>query len=312
MQSSPEQAPQQDIHLQTTRIRFPRVLVASDFSKHSDAALETAIAIATLFNSKLFLFHSGPPIVYGAGFEPIMPEVVMGNLEVAKASMENQMAAFPELKSLAHEVVITEGPLIERINDLVATHKIDLIVAGSHGAHGLEKLAFGSTAELLLRQAICPVLVVGPYARRSIDFKSIVLATDLGIDSFRSAQYAAALAEELQSQFTVMHVIEEKKAQGSRKLLAIQASEKLFQLLPADAENWCHPKITVEHGDVSEKILRVAQREKADLIVLGVHEHGFWADHETWRTLTKVIQRAPCAVLSVRGHIHDCRDKRSH
>ncbi len=303
------QTPKEEIHLQTSRIYFQRILIAMDFSKYSHAALKTSLMLAKHFNSELFLYHSVPPIIYGSGFEPLMPEVLRANLDSANARMQEEIATFPELKSIKHQICITEGPLLETVNDLAKKHSIDLIVAGSHGAHGLEKLILGSTAELLLRQASCPVMILGPHAHRHGEMKSIVLASDLSIDSFRSAQYAAALAEELQGQFTLMNVVEGEMTKDLLQFAMESAAQKLAQLLPADAENWCRPKMRVEHGEVGEQILRVARQEKADLIVLGVHDHSSLADHETWRTLTKVIQASKCPVLTVRKHLHECRHK---
>lgn len=101
-----------------------------------------------------------------------------------------------------------------------------------------------------------------------------------------------------------MHVIPTAKSKQAQAQLTDQAAKKLVQLLPSDTANWCQPKIRVEHGGTSQQIVHVAHQEKADLIVHGVREHGIFADHEPWRTLTKVIQTAPCPVLTVRGHIH--------
>ena len=292
------------VHLQTTRVRFHHILVAIDFSRHSHAALQAAIVLAKHFDSSLLLFNAISPIIYGAGFEPMMPEVLSANISAAKVRMEKEIATLPELQSIPHSSIFTEGSLLESLNLAVKKHKIDLIVAGSHGAHGLEKLLLGSTAESLLRQAACPVLIMGPHAKPLPELKSLILASDLTVDSLRSAQYAASLAEELQAQLTVMHVIPTTKSRQAQAELIDQAAKQLSQLLPADTANWCQPKIRVEHGETSQQIVHIARHEKADLIVHGVREHGIFADHEPWRTLTKVIQTAPCPVLTVRGHIH--------
>jgi nucleotide-binding universal stress UspA family protein len=74
----------------------------------------------------------------------------------------------------------------------------DLIVLGASPKHGLKKLALGSTAEEIIRNASCPLLTVGPHvakpAEEPLRFKNIVYATDFSSQASRAAQYALLLA----------------------------------------------------------------------------------------------------------------------
>jgi len=269
-----------------------------------------AVAIGKQFGSKLFLFHSVPPLVYGGGLEPVVPEVIVANLDYARAKMNHELNTSPELGLLEHEEVVTEGSLSIEIDRLVEKHRIDLIIVGSHGARGLEKIAVGSTAEMILRRSGCPVLVVGPHSKRSLVRRSVLFACDLNVGSLRAAQYAASLAEEWQSQLTMLHVVSGHDTPGMDDVAASQqAIEELRWLLPADAENWCKVKVRVEFGNPAEEILRVAREEDADIVVAGIHDHRPLADHQTWRTLGRIIRDAPCGVLTVRGHLHNCDHK---
>jgi len=78
----------------------------------------------------------------------------------------------------------------------------------------------------------------------------------------------------------------------------------LHNLVPAEAELWCVPEYVVEHGTAAEKILEVAAREKAELIVLGIRQpSGFpgAATHLPIAITHKVVSQAACPVLTVRG-----------
>jgi nucleotide-binding universal stress UspA family protein len=92
---------------------------------------------------------------------------------------------------------------------IASDEKVDLIVLGSHGSSGLERLALGSVAETVLRKAACPVLVVGPNCRtEQHPFRSILFATNLETTGLRAAQYASALLEHVHGRLTLLHVIE--------------------------------------------------------------------------------------------------------
>jgi nucleotide-binding universal stress UspA family protein len=79
---------------------------------------------------------------------------------------------------------------------------------------------------------------------------------------------------------------------------------QLRELVPDEATLWCSPHFVVEHGKPAEKILEVADREKAGPIVLGAHAREGAAGaftHFPMATIHKVIAHANCPVLTIRG-----------
>jgi nucleotide-binding universal stress UspA family protein len=148
-----------------------------------------------------------------------------------------------------------------------------------------------------------PVLVVGPKCKTdgAGEYKSIVLATDLGVGSLRPAQYAAALAEETNAKLTLVHVGSEAKdiSEAAQK----EVRERLQHLLPADAELWSRPSVRAEVGDPSAQVLNAALAEGADLIVVGTREAGPLSDHAPWSTVSKILQGAERPVLAVAAHV---------
>ncbi|MGE0406296.1 MAG: universal stress protein, partial [Candidatus Korobacteraceae bacterium] len=193
---------------------------------------------------------------------------------------------------------------------VVSAHGIDLVVMGSHGASGLKKLALGSVAESALRHNPAPVMIVGPKCEGAPRrFASIVFATDLGVGCLRPAQYAAAMAEENNARITLLHVVPESFEEATGLISEEETRRgneairrEMEALLPSDADLWSRPSLRVEHGTVDEQILKVAQDEKADLIVMGTRDGGPLSDHAPWSTLSKVIRGAACPVLAVRAH----------
>jgi nucleotide-binding universal stress UspA family protein len=135
------------------------------------------------------------------------------------------------------------------------------------------------------------------------EVREIVYATDLAMDFPAAARYAISLAQENQAHLAVLHVIEDPKT-GELVQSRDITETKLRELVPKEAELWCEPACLVEQGDAAEKILEVAERRHADLIVLGARPaKGLLGPgtHLNAGTVHKVVSKAKCPVFTVRG-----------
>lgn len=143
---------------------FTRILVPTDFSEPSDAALDYARALADKFGASLHLLHVIEPNYQTAalsneayiGTSPGIYEVL-----VKEAQSKFAHRGFPADRagSRATTEVMT-GISADTIVDFAADQQIDLIVMGTHGRTGLAHLLMGSVAEHVVRTAPCPVLTV--------------------------------------------------------------------------------------------------------------------------------------------------------
>ncbi|WP_263409866.1 universal stress protein [Terriglobus tenax] len=286
------------LHLETTRLKLRRILVATDFSSFADTALLAACHLARAYQSELVLFHNITP-------PPVSPDATMSSVEAAAAAsdhaanrMKAQIAFRPELKAIPHRAIVREGYMNEELASVAQEESIDLVVVGSHGARGFEKVLLGSVAESMLRKSRLPVMVVGPDAKVSETPQSILFATDLQPAALHAAQYATSLAEEFQANLTLLHVIPQPGWPTHDERNAV--SKELRQLLPGDMPSVCQTAVRVSHGEPAREIVRQANQSEANLIVVGRHDKGPLADRALWTTLTRLIQDAPCPVLSVR------------
>lgn len=296
----------QNIHLSTKDVHFNRILVGTDFSKPSNHALDMAISISQIFGSELFLFHAVAPIVYGDGQFPMPAETITAELEAAKEEMAKLVTGDPRLTGLKVNTTVTCGRAVDLIEEVTKEEKIDLLVLGSHGASGIEKLLLGSVAEAVLRTTSRPVLIVGPHSHvERHPFRSILFCTDLDVGNLRAAQYASALAERSEGRLTLLHVVEDNvKTPGAKSDLdESHLQHQLLSLLPADAEAFCKPKIRIEYGSPAQVIPGVAESEAASLIIVGLRNRPPMADHIPWSTLSHIIRDAKCGVLAVRARL---------
>jgi nucleotide-binding universal stress UspA family protein len=222
-------------------------------------------------------------------------------MATAQTAMAREVESIPGLAHIPCMTRVEEGPLDLQVEQLVRSHHIDLVVAGSRGSRGMDKLLFGSSAESLIRRAPCPVLIVGPNARQVDSMQSILFAADLELGSLRAAQYSAALAKTMQATLTVMHVVN-RVGPPQRELRKV-LEERLMHLLPRDAAMYFKAHIQVDHGQVAPRILRAANLGGTELIVTGCRHDGVLAGHAAWRTLSKLIHDAACPVLVVNGRL---------
>ena len=141
----------------------PKVIVSPiDFSTHSDDALTTAADLASRFGSELCLGHVVPAIPDLPSPETIFVE---GKFEQAlHADAEKQLGQMAEefaRRGIATKCVLgTANDTGMEILRLAEENHADLIVIATHGMTGWRRIAFGSVAEAVVREATCPVLVL--------------------------------------------------------------------------------------------------------------------------------------------------------
>jgi nucleotide-binding universal stress UspA family protein len=290
-----------------TRIALKNILFATDFSAAAEAAMPFAIQIAQRYGAKVYGVHVNSVINYTA----ITPGAWEAMAEAAeKEGIEDTQDLHKQLHGIEHEVLVAEGNTWEVVSNLVREKQIDLVVVGTRGRTGLGKALLGSVAEQILRQAPCPVLTVGPHVtldpQKAAEMHQILYATDLAAEFPAAAPYAISLAQENQAHLTLLHVIPGPKTSDLVQPVQVAGSleRKLRQFVPQEDELWCEPVCLVEQGESAEKILDVAKRWNADLIVLGARPaKGMLeaATHLNGGTVHKVVLQAKCPVLTVRG-----------
>jgi universal stress protein A len=150
---------------------YRRFLLTIDFSEHSKKTTEHAIQLATFTGAGIIVCHVFQIPDYPAAFYQGLyteHELVKSHVEMAKREANTQLAAVTEQITaigLKAESILRVGNPFEEIVNAARELGVDLIVIGSHGYRGLERLLLGSTAERVVQYAKCPVLVVKDAAR---------------------------------------------------------------------------------------------------------------------------------------------------
>lgn len=139
-----------------------RILFPTDFSEGSDNALPYAADMAKHYGAKLYVLHVMHDIAQATGW--YVPHISMDELykDIEKnAKKEIEKYGVEELRGFKDiDRTVIKGIPYDEIIKFAKENKIDLIVIGTHGRKGLDRVIFGSTAERVVRDAPCPVLSV--------------------------------------------------------------------------------------------------------------------------------------------------------
>jgi nucleotide-binding universal stress UspA family protein len=147
---------------------FNRILVPTDFSPPSDAALEYARILASKFGSTLRILHvvddpSASSDFVSDGFAPSTEEIQDALAAHARKRLEHLMTSVDRLRFHAYVDAVVGTPAAAII-DYAGSTGTSLIVMGTHGRTGMAHLLMGSVAEQVVRTAPCPVLTVRQVA----------------------------------------------------------------------------------------------------------------------------------------------------
>ncbi|HLE63317.1 MAG TPA: universal stress protein [Pyrinomonadaceae bacterium] len=142
------------------------ILVPTDFSECGNYALSYAASLARSFNASIICVHVIEPIVPTVGYSGMTEPLPIADIsEQLEDSAERELPKLAECEDCAGldiEELIVHGEAASEIVRVAKERKVDLIVVSSHGRTGLGRILFGSTAEAVVRHALCPVLVVKP------------------------------------------------------------------------------------------------------------------------------------------------------
>jgi nucleotide-binding universal stress UspA family protein len=142
-----------------------KILVPTDFSKHSDNALSNASDIAEKYNSKIYLLHVIDNVVQQCAVDYCISNEVVEKFNTdsvisSRELMKNEVRNFAQGHAVEIEYGIKKGNPYEEIIKEQEDKDIDLIVMGSHGKTGFIKHMMGGVAERVLRNATSQVLMV--------------------------------------------------------------------------------------------------------------------------------------------------------
>ena len=148
---------------------FKKLLFPIDFSDVSPKMAPWALTVAKKFSAEIHLFfvarrleHLSSIYVEQVTIKAFENEVIRGAEEKIEEFANTHFQAYPACKT---RVVL--GDAAEEILNYVRSEEIDLVVIGTHGRKGIEKILFGSVAERVIKMSPVPVMSINPYRTRA-------------------------------------------------------------------------------------------------------------------------------------------------
>jgi nucleotide-binding universal stress UspA family protein len=298
---------------------FRNILFPTDFTPHARAALKYAAAFARSGGGRVVLFS------VQSGSVPAnlltMPERVFAEQEnhwlLQLRTDVRELLADPLFDGLEVEPVIVEGEPAPEIAKAVRDYDIDLVTVVTHGRKGLSRALWGSTAEEIIAEAVCPVLTIRPpqhdfvehkAGRSEIRLNRVLLSTNFRPSSVAATQVATQLANQTGAELHAVYVIGDYLEQisvvfpesGLNAIARLRSyvQERMGQLSRGEgARAIAH----IAEGRPYAEIVRIATEKEADLVVIGTNVHAslFGGTPVLGSEIERVVRNAPCPVLCV-------------
>ncbi len=277
---------------------------ATDFMQNSRLALDYAVAFAHRFKATIKLLHVVE--LPQAGIEA---EMTSSRPCMTRLDAERRLDAFAlgaRRAGINVETYVEDGVPCEAILNGISTHAADMLVLGVQGVHrGFAHFLIGSNAEKILLSAPCPALTVGAHALAGVDLilhlKEILYFSDFTPEATAAAPYALQLGKEFQVPVDVCQLMPEI-AEGNptlRQKLADDYCAMMRRVIPEPQSDWCLPAFHLDHGHAIDEIIRLAQTQRAGLIVLGVRKRSQLMRRLHTSFAYQLLAKASCPVLTV-------------
>jgi nucleotide-binding universal stress UspA family protein len=292
----------QRLSVSSDQVRLRNILLATDFSVSSARTLGYALGIADRYQAQLYLFHCIDPAPYSL----VDREVLWRTRDDAQSQLESLI---PDLhrqnyaRNIEVKVLAEVGDPADFLTQAVKSLDLGLIVVGTHGRTGWEKLALGSVAEVVIKKVSCPVLSVGPSANRTriqeFGPESILLVSEPSGRSQIAESYAFSLAGKYGSRLAAVDILENRYGRVVAQVSNFRWSDAELNHSIPDTEPAHVVRTAPQVGTQSDLVLQMADQIAADLIVLAVPEPHRFPNRFVSTNSYRVVCGASCPVLTV-------------
>ncbi len=297
---------------------YQRILVATDFSSHAEAALKQAVWLARSTKAKITLVHTLPDLKQLVHHASTRAKLDLLQGEGNQFDKEVKQRSDAKLRHIVAEMNADDvsiecqtllGDAYVELTHFAQAGNFDLVLAGTRGLAAWEQFFVGSTAKRLIRK--CPADVWIVKAEHVGPPQVVLAATDFSDVSFQAVLRGFQIAQQADAAFHLLHVIDSKDVpedliehipSGSslRHEIDKEAERRLeafLDTLPADRKNI---ETHMSYGTPWMEVGRTAQHLHADLIVMGTIGRGGIKGLLLGNTAEKVLDTCDCSILTIK------------
>ena len=291
-------------------MQLKSILCPIDFSNFSAAAYQYALSLAEYYKARIVALHVVElwkyPFADYAAQEADYAKF-SGALNEGGAVQLQRFVKEYSATGFQPELVVHLGNAPNCILSFAQKANIEVIVMGTHGRRGVDRLVLGSTTDRVMRRAACPVLIVSDPSHRASStgpdghhrLSRILYCTDFSNNSERARGYAISLAEEYGAELTLLHVAERVPDVARAQAIIASRTQELDKLVYETERKNLNVRLAVRFGKPYEEIVRHATETQASLIIMTTRG-GEAVDRAVFGSTTyRAIQLGPCPVLAV-------------
>ena len=295
-------------------LKINLILCPIDFSEFSVSAYQHALSVAGHYRAKLVVQHIVELWRHpDAGFVA-SAELYEEYSQALRESGKEQLQEFVKKHShdeIQPDILVQVGVAADSILSFAQSQETDVIVMGTHGRRGFDRLMLGSVTDRVMRTAPCPVLaaskpphgsVAGGRERGHVHHLSrILFCADFSENSERALKYAISATAEYDAELTLLHVLEGAPSLAKTEEAMAVAAERLDKLIPPEGRKTLNIKTAVRIGKTYAQIIQLAEEAQIDLVTMGVRGRGALDVAVFGSTTYRVMQLGSCPVLAVRS-----------
>ncbi len=292
-------------------LKIKLILCPIDFSEFSVSAYQHALSVAEHYEAKLVAQHivelwRHPSFDFAAS-----AGLYEESLQALRESGKEQLQEFVKKHTqdeIQPELVVQVGLAADSILSFAQSQETDVIVMGTHGRRGFDRLMLGSVTDRVMRRAPCPVLAASkPYDSAAAGkewghvhhLSRILFCADFSENSQRALKYAISATAEYDAELTLLHVLEEVPGPAETEEAIARATEQLDRLIPPEGRKSLKIKTAVRIGKPYAQIIQLALEAQIDLVSMGVRGRGALDVAVFGSTTYRVMQLGSCPVLAV-------------
>ena len=288
------------------------ILCPIDFSEFSVSAYRYALSVAEHYQAKLVVQHIVELWRHPAADFAASAGLYEEYSQALRESGKKQLQEFVDNHThdqIPPELVVHVGVAADSILSFAQLQKADVIIMGTHGRRGFDRLMLGSVTDRVMRTAPCPVLAASKPPHGSVaagkerghvhHLSRILFCADFSENSERALKYALSATAEYDAELTLLHVLDEVPGPAKTAEAVAAAAERLDRLIPPEDRETLKIKTAVRIGKPYAQIIQLALETQIDLVTMGVRGRGALDVAVFGSTTYRVMQLGSCPVLAV-------------
>ena len=305
-----------------SKLGFDRILVATDFSPPSEAALRQAVWLARETSASITLTHilttrRSSPSEAGPKMDLFVDLLVNEGESLEDFEMAAMREADAKLRRLAEKIAgsieiqtrVYIGEPYAEVDRAVQREGCELVMTGTRGLAPWEQFLVGSTAKRLIRKCPSSVWIVNA---EHIALPKVVLATtDFSEISRKAVSQGLLIAQHAHAAFHLLHVVDSKdvpedvisripKDSSLQQEINREASKRMDAFIKSLAIDRTSIQLHQSWGTPWQEIRRAVKFQAADLVVIGTVGRSGIQGLLLGNTAEKVLDTCDCSILTVK------------